>query len=610
MSCLRYHRIVLLSLFSLILTPPVNAQAYDLAWTFGNVGSSSYRLDAYDPPATGFGNLGDSDPTLLLELGLRYQVTVTQYQMHPLEILAKASSASQDIVLLSMGGFTGSFEGDSDVNWQDDGQGTVQFTLTQALYDAMNAGSRSPGYRCRPHMFNMRGDFAITGFPIAERIKPSDVSVDLQEVVSGLAAPVVLVPEPGTGKLYVADQAGIVYRIQSGQLVSFLDVTDRLVPLGIRGTFDENDYDERGLLGLAFHPDYDQPGKPGYGRLYTYTSEPVQGAVDFQVDTSPEPVDHQSVVLEWQAVPTLQLVIPNSSRELLRVDQPQFNHNGGALAFDQDQYLYIAFGDGGSANDQGAGHGLHGNGQDLETVLGSILRIDPLLPDDTPVSRNSVSANGAYRIPWDNPFVGIDGIDEIYAYGFRNPYRFSFDRLSDMLIVADVGQDFVEEIDIVRKGRNYGWPIKEGTFKFDPEGLDLGQPLPDPNLADPVVQYDHDDGLSVIGGFMYYGKSVPQLRSQYVFGDFSTGFFTPGGRLFYADLLSGQVNSLLFGEEQLPLGLFLKGLGQDAEGEIYVLAGSSLGPFGTQGSVFRLVGEGGVSSVDDPPQGGSGRPGR
>jgi len=233
-----------------------------------------------------------------------------------------------------------------------------------------------------------------------------------------------------------------------------------------------------------------------------------------------------------------------------------------------------------------------------------VLRIDPLDPGNTLGSRDTVSSNGAYRIPWDNPFVGVDGVDEIYAYGFRNPYRFSFDRLSDMLLVADVGQDYVEEVNIVRKGGNYGWRIKEGTFLFDPEGLDVGLPWPDANLIDPVAQYDHDDGLSVIGGFMYYGGAVPDLRALYVFGDFSKGFFSPGGRLFYADLLSGEIRELLLGPDKQPMQLFLKGLGQDASGEIYVLAGSSLGPFGTDGIVMKLVGVG-----DEPPvdEGGTGR---
>ena len=593
MLCLRIRHFTFLALFSIASTLPVCAQAVDVAWVFGNVGSSSYRLDQYDPPDIPFGEIGAADPTLPLQLGSRYRVTVTNYQPHPFEVLAKAASAGNDVALLSMGAPNGTFESDPEVDWRDDGQGTVEFTFTQALYEAMVEGGRVPGYRCRPHLFSMRGDFTADGLPIVPRIKPGDVDVDLEVVVSGLAAPVDLQPLPGSDELYVADQAGMIYRINEGQLEPFLNVQDRLVTLGILGSFDENDYDERGLLGFAFHPGFGDAASPGYHRLYTHTSEPVSGAADFQVDTSPEPLNHQSVILEWRASRDGRNVNSASFREVLRVDQPQFNHNGGALAFGQDGYLYIAFGDGGAANDQSEGHGPDGNGQNLETVLGSILRIDPLLPGTTSDTRNLPSANGAYGIPWDNPFVGVDGLDEIYAYGFRNPYRFSFDRLSDMLLVADVGQDNVEEINIVRKGGNYGWRIKEGTFRFDPEGLNIGLPWPDPNLTDPVVQYDHDDGLSVIGGFMYYGKSVPQLRALYVFGDFSTGFFEPGGRLFYTDLLSGEIRELLFGPDKQPMQLFLKGLGQGAAGEIYVLAGSSLGPFGTQGIVLKLVDAGG-----------------
>ncbi len=590
----RFQRVLTSFLFCVVFMPSVNAQIFDVAWTFGNVGSSSYRLDQYSPSDVSFGEVGASDPTLPLQLGYRYQVTVQNYQMHPFEVLGKAVSPGDDIVLLSMGNAQGSFESDPGVNWNDDGRGTVEFTLTQALHEGMAQGGRIPGYRCRPHLFSMRGDFKIDGLPIVPRIKPGNPSIDLHLIASGLAAPVDLQPLPGTDELYVADQAGTIYRIDQGALVPFLDVQDRLVQLGILGSFDEDDYDERGLLGFAFHPGYGDNQSPGYHRLYTHTSEPVSGPADFQVDTSPEPLNHQSVILEWRASRDGRSVSSGAHREIMRVDQPQFNHNGGSLAFDQDGYLYVGLGDGGAANDQGEGHGSEGNGQNLETVLGSILRIDPVNPDSTSLSRDAVSVNGAYRVPWDNPFVGIDGVDEIYAYGFRNPYRFSFDRLSDMLVVADVGQDNVEEINIVRKGGNYGWSIKEGTFLFDPEGLDLGVPWPDSSLTDPVVQYDHDDGLSAIGGFMYYGRSVPELRAQYVFGDFSTGFFSPGGRLFYSDLLSGEISELRLGDEKEPLNLFLKGFGQDSRGEVYVLASSSLGPFGTQGVVLKLVGTGEV----------------
>ncbi len=338
---------------------------------------------------------------------------------------------------------------------------------------------------------------------------------------------------------------------------------------------------------MALHPDFGKLGAPGQGKLYTYTSEPVDGPGDFEVGLALEELNHQSVVTEWQ-VENGQ-IDPNEAREILRIDQPQFNHNGGMLAFGPDGYLYIGLGDGGAANDAGPGHGDSGNGQNLETVHGSILRIDPLDPNLTAPSRDAISANGAYRVPWDNEFVGIEGIDEIYAYGLRNPFRFSFDRLSGMLVTGDVGQGYVEEIDIIVKGGNYGWPIKEGSFLFDPEGLIVGEALDDPSLIDPVAEYDHDDGISVIGGFMYYGTAIPELRARYVFGEFSRSFSGPGGRLFVADLLSGKIEELSITNDDDPLGYYVKGLGTDQQGEIYVLVSTALGPFGSTGRVLKIV---------------------
>lgn len=568
------------------------AQAPDVAWTFGAIGSSSYRLDAFTPAGIEFGTIGSADPTLPLALGKRYQVRVTDHMMHPFEVIAKSPSPTQDNVLLSMS-IAGPFESDPKINWQDNGQGTVAFTLTAELYQAMTESGRTPGYRCRPHFMEMRGDFTVAGLPLAETIQPSPIRIDLQTVASGLIAPVDLQPDPAVaGRLYVVDQAGLVRTIEQGQLLEtpFLDVRDRLVqPLGILGSFDEDDYDERGFLGLAFHPGFADPSSPGYSTLYTYTSEPVGGPADFTLDLASEEVNHQSVVTEWQLARVQNVVDPSTARVVLRIDQPQFNHNGGYLAFGPDGYLYIALGDGGAANDAGAGHGPDGNGQNIQTVHGSILRIDPLPPASTPDSRNAASANGQYGIPWDNEFVGIDGVDEIFAYGFRNPYRFSFEPLTGALIVADVGQGHLEEINIVRKGGNYGWKIKEGDFLFDPEDIAVGVPFEDPALIDPVAQYDHDDGLAVVGGFLYFGTQAPQLRAMYVFGDFSRAFSAPQGRLFVADLWSGRIEELLVGNEQQPLGLFVKGMGQDRDGEVYVLASTALGPYGDTGVVFKIV---------------------
>lgn len=578
------------------LSSSARAQSYDVAWTFGNVDMSSYRLDAFEPESSQFPPLGSENPTLSLELGKRYQVKVTNYSFHPFEVVAKGEFASQDVVLLSMV-IQGPLESDPGVAWEDNGQGTVRFTLTEGLYQAMIAGGLKPGYRCRPHAALMRGEFIVAGAPIAKRIMPSPVRIELQTIASGLGAPVLVVPDPvQSGRLHIIDQVGLIRVIDDGQLLAepFLDLTSLVVPVRVN-------YDERGFLGLAFHPGYSDPNGPGFRRFYTYTSEPLAGPADFTVELpAGATMNHQSVIREWQWDGISVRIDPNSSRELLRIDQPQSNHNAGHMEFGPDGYLYIALGDGGGANDTPAGHGTMGNGQSIDTILGSIVRIDPLDPTLTPDSNDPASVNGAYRVPADNPFVGVDGIDEIFAYGFRNPYRFSFDARSGTLIVADVGQNSVEEINIVHKGCNYGWNLKEGTFEFNPTTGTVGLPLDDPNLTDPVVQYDHDDGLSVIGGYLYYGTAVPELWGRYICGDFSRQFSVPEGRLFVADLLTGEIQELLIGPAGDPLGLFVKGFGRDHEGEIYLVASTALGPAGETGVVLKIVPEPNSVGVELP----------
>jgi len=570
--------------------------AHDVAWTFGNSGSQSYVLSSYDPGDADLGSIGAQDPTLTLQLGKRYEVTVTSYAFHPLDILAKGAGSTTDTRLLSMGASVGTFESDPDVDWEDSGSGTVTFTLTMDLYSAMIGPGQNAGYRCRAHASTMRGDFTVEGTPFVQTIEKGTLTVELETIASGLAAPLHLEPAAdGTDRLFVVDQPGRVRIIQGGLLLPtpFLDVTARIVsPLGFLGTYDVNDFDERGLLGIALHPGFADPAAAGYQKLYTYTSEPNDVSPDFTTDPAPAIIDNHSVIAEW----TVDSVDPNAvdtatRRELMRIDQPQFNHDGGMLAFGHDGYLYISLGDGGAGNDVGDGHGTTGNGQNKDTVHGSILRIDPLDPAATPLSPNPVSVNGAYRIPADNPFVGVPGVDEIYAYGFRNPYRFSFDSATGKLIVGDVGQDHVEEIDIVQKGGNYGWNLKEGAFRFDPNNGNVSNDLTGlpANLLDPVAEYDHDDGTSIIGGYIYRGTAIPELAGKYVFGDFSRGFFIPEGRVFYADLDTGEISEFTIGLDDLPLGLFMKGLGQDAAGELYLLASPNLGPYGTDGVVLKIV---------------------
>ena len=339
------------------------------------------------------------------------------------------------------------------------------------------------------------------------------------------------------------------------------------------------------MLGVAFHPQYDTNG-----RLYTYTSEPVTATADFSTIPDGEEANHQSVITEWK-VPNPQnrdsVVNPASARILLRIDQPQFNHDGGAINFGPDKKLYISLGDGGGADDEGIGHSSVGNGLDLSNVLGTILRIVP---------RGSNSRNGQYGIPITNPFLGHNAIpNEIYAYGFRNPFRFSFDRENGRLFVGDVGQSDIEEINVVKKGGHYGWRIKEGTFFFDPNGDDRGfvtrkaRGLPS-GMIDPIAQYDHDEGLAIIGGFVYRGASIPELRGRYVFGDFSQNFSSNDGRLFYLGGPDENFKILEFPlKDRVELGLTLLGFGQDTDGELYVLGNTTGVPFGETGVVLKII---------------------
>ena len=578
------------------------ADSHDVAWTFGNTGFFSYDLDSFSPASSNLGTVGTSNPDLTLHIGQRYEVTITNPGIHPFEVLAKGGTAVDDVVLLSQkSGVNPPLESDPGINWVQSGGGVVTFTMTQTFYDNMVVEGNIPGYRCQTHTTTMRGDFLILSLPlddpIPEPIPKGSTVIELTPFAVGLVAPLHLEEiDDGSGRVLVLEQNGKVFIVENGFLhaMPFLDVTELLVsPLGIIGGHDENDFDERGLLGLALHPEFTNQASPGYRKVFTYTSEPVAEAADFTTVPLPdgEVFNHQTIITEWTIDQTNpNRVDPDSRRVILRIDQPQFNHDGGMVAFGHDGYLYISLGDGGGADDTANGHGQTGNGQNINTVHGSILRIDPLDPATTGSSADAPGANGKYRVPADNVFVGVEGVDEIFAYGLRNPYRFSFDSLSGDLIVADVGQNFIEEVDIVVSGGNYGWNQKEGSFKFDPLSGNVTDDLtglPE-GLIDPVAEYDHDEGTSIIGGYLYNGSAFPELVGKYIFGDFSTGFSSPMGRLFYADLATGEINEFQIGTDDRALGLYMKGFGQDAQGELYVLASSNLGPYGDGGVVLKI----------------------
>ncbi len=276
-------------------------------------------------------------------------------------------------------------------------------------------------------------------------------------------------------ELFVIEQPGVIRVFENSQTVAestvFLDISNQVLFGG-----------EQGLLGLAFHPNYTING---YFYINYVADNPLRTVIA-RYTVSPNNPDQ---------------ALENSELVLLEVNQPFSNHKGGQIAFGDDGYLYIGLGDGGSGGDP------FGNAQNRSTLLGKILRINVDLPSQ---GRN-------YSIPATNPFFGntLGYKEEIYAYGFRNPWRFSFDSPTGRLWVADVGQDQREEIDIVEKGKNYGWNIMEGTLTYS-SGSQIGLELP-------VWEYSHAEGIAVIGGYVYHGSTLLELNSKYIYGDYGSG---------------------------------------------------------------------------------------
>ena len=415
--------------------------------------------------------------------------------------------------------------------------------------------------------------------PIPGPIATSPNFVRLESITSGLVAPNWGGVAPGhPDRMFVTDQPGQLYAvdINTGVATLFLDVSSIIVPMG---AFGPGSFDERGLLGVAFHPDYLSNGK-----FYLFLSKPATPNPDFTTLTVGQIPNCQTVISEFTVPdPANPASLPAlaSERILLRIDKPQFNHNGGALNFGPDGMLYISIGDGGAGDDQGVGHACNGNGQSLSNPLGKILRIDPL---------GNNSANGQYGIPADNPFIATVGaVDEIYAYGLRNPFRFSFDSATGDMYVGDVGQNDIEEVNIVSSGDNLGWNHKEGTFYFVRNGSIAGYVtdhalLGPVGLTEPIAQYDHDEGISVIGGFVYHGTSMAPLIGRYVFGEFARSFDTDG-RLFHLNKSNG-IEEFQLAPSDIPF--FVLGMGQDSRGEVYAMVNGTGVPSGTTGAILRI----------------------
>jgi len=290
----------------------------------------------------------------------------------------------------------------------------------------------------------------------------------------------------GSGRVFVCSQLGKIHVFDGAdenadKTQIFLDIEKRVV-------YKDNE-NEEGLLGLAFHPKYKENGQ--FFVYYTSTAAPHLSVISrFRV--SKDDPNHAD---------------PKSEEEILRVKQPFWNHNGGTIVFGPDGYLYIALGDGGLANDPLK------NGQKMTTLLGKILRVDVDHKD----------AGLEYAVPKDNPFVGAkdttgDVRGEIWAFGLRNVWRMAFDRATGLLWAGDVGQDLWEEIDIIVRGGNYGWSVREAKHKFGPNGAE-----PRPDLIDPIWEYHHDVGKSITGGQVYRGKKLPVLVGSYLYADYITG---------------------------------------------------------------------------------------
>jgi glucose/arabinose dehydrogenase len=443
-------------------------------------------------------------------------------------------------------------------------------------------------------------------------ITNGEIGLFLVPVATNLGAPLYAFSPPGDRtRLFVLDQIGLIRVIQNGALLTqpALDIQSRTVIVAT------NPNEERGLLGLAFHPGYTNPASPGYRTLYTYGSELIPAATSptFPVPTTATN-NYKNVVNEWKISTTNASVIdPNSRREVISFGKTANNHNGGTITFGPDGYAYLALGDGGDANDAGQSHiEPGGNAQNLSTPLGKFLRFDPILPSFTPGSSDVVSSNGQYRIPTTNPFQNPGQVREIYAYGVRNPYRFAFDRLTGDLIHSDVGQNNVEEIDKIVLGGNYGWAVKEGDFLFNhtnspngsagtigpwPGNRSPGVPA---GMIDPIsgpdgtLEYDHNEGISITGGFVYRGTLMPELYGKYIFGDLAlkTAPVRADGRIFWADLQRGKLKAFPLpqygGSAVLPNGLTVHGFGQDEDGEIYALV-TNTSANGTGGIVYKLA---------------------
>ena len=365
---------------------------------------------------------------------------------------------------------------------------------------------------------------SVTPVPTVGSATPEPSSIPLPSVRAEVVFPSVSFDR----MVFLTHPDGIPDRLylvlQPGRIMAFDNVPNPSTPeifLDIRNRVSDRG-NEEGLLGLTFDPDY---RNNGYFYVYYSAASP-----------------RRSVIARYYAPPGTGSADPSTEKIIMEIGQPYSNHNGGQITFGPDGYLYVGLGDGGSGGDP------RGHGQNLGTLLGTILRIDVSTLDET----------GYYAVPPDNPFVGVEGArPEIWAYGLRNPWRFSFDRETGDLWAGDVGQNKLEEIDIIKPGANYGWNIMEGTSCFRNAGCSRE------GLEPPVAEYGRDGGCSVTGGYVYRGSRLPSLSGAYLYGDFCTGNIWAlrhdGGRV---------VEEALIADTDLQISSFAEG----PDGEVYILS--------------------------------------
>jgi len=416
-------------------------------------------------------------------------------------------------------------------------------------------------------------------------------ATELRLVVDGLTAPIGIAdPNDGTERLFIQEQQGIIQVMDaSGALrTPLLDLRAQLLEL-------EDGFEERGLLGFALHPDFARNG-----RVYVSYSAPLR-------PEAPRGWNYTRKVSELTLAPGAQSIDPLSERVLITLDWPSRKHNGGGLAFGPDGYLYIGIGDGGGAH--GVGKQVLWSAfdvpqtqlywdrlaQDVTSLFGSVLRID--VDQGFP----------GYGIPPTNPFVGKPGRDEIYAWGFRNPYRLGIDPQTGAVLVTAIAETLWESIYLIDSPGNFGWPLREGTHCVDrtkPRDPPLSCGHTGPNgfrINDPVIEYPNMQvmdaatkvdavgvGTAVVGARFYRGSALPDLAGKLIFADWSADFRAPSGQLFIATPAQSYGDLWPFERLEL-LDTRIVSLDTDATGELYILTNDELGPYGTTGKVFKLV---------------------